>query len=137
MQSFDASVKQRDMKSKVKLTHELDRVPPWAVRLMAKNASGLFMSNSEIQQRTGWGRSKIRRLCNATSFGVMSANDIDTFHDACGQSWSAQRQTLWLLKLAFNNGGIHTMRHFRFRTGWQASMIKRHQRRIEKLLSNK
>lgn len=119
------------------LTSKLDRVPPCVVRIMAKGPDGMLASNAELKKRTGWGKSKLRRVSNATSFTNVTVGEVDAFTEACGQSWSSQRRLIWLMKLAWRNGGLQTMRHLKFKTGWQASMIARHQKRIEKLLSKK
>lgn len=119
------------------LTAKLDRLPPCIARLMAKDANGKLMSNEEIKRRTGWGRSKVRKICAATSFKNITVGEADAFLTACGLSWSAQRQLLWLMRRAWLNGGLQTMNHLKMKTGWQASMVQRHQRRIEKLLMKK
>lgn len=119
------------------LLQKLDRLPPCIVRIMAKTSDGRLMSNNEIKKRTGWGKSKLRRVSSATSFKNVTVGEVDAFLEACGLQWSSQRRLIWLLQRAWRNGGIQTMRHLAFRTGWQASMVSRHQRRIEKLLSKK
>lgn len=119
------------------LTQKMDRIPPCICRLMAKDVSGRLMSNEEIKRQTGWSANKLRRITSATTFKNITIGEADTFLSVCGLRWSAQRQLLWLMRRAWLNGGLQTMRHLTFRTGWQASMVKRHQRRIEKLLSNK
>lgn len=119
------------------ITEKLDRIPPCVVRLMAKDASGKLMSNEELTRRTGWGRSRLRRIAGATSFKNLTVGEADTFLTACGLTWSSQRRLLFLMQRAWRNGGLQTMNHLRYETGWQASMVMRHQRRIEKLLSKK
>lgn len=119
------------------LRHKLDRIPPCICRLMAKNVAGRLMSNAELKLITGWGNSKLKRIASATTFRDLTVGEVDQFLAACGLRWSSQRRMLWLMQLAWRNGGLQTMRHLRYETGWQASMIKRHQRRIEQLLSKK
>lgn len=104
---------------------------------MAKNVAGRLMSNAELKLITGWGNSKLKRIASATTFRDLTVGEVDQFLAACGLRWSSQRRMLWLMQLAWRNGGLQTMRHLRYETGWQASMIKRHQRRIEQLLSKK
>lgn len=119
------------------LTSKLDRVPPCILRLMARGPSGKLATNSELKKRTGWGNSRLRRVSNATTFADITVNEADVFTEACGYKWSSQRRLLWLMSRAWRSGGLEIMRHLSFNTGWQASMIKRHQRRIEQLLSKK
>lgn len=119
------------------LMAKLDRIPPCVARLMAKGPNGTLASNAELKRRTGWGQSKLKRVSSATSFKNITVGEADAFLEACGLRWSSQRRMLWLMQRSWRNGGLQTMRHLRFRTGWQASMVKRHQRRIEKLLSKK
>lgn len=95
------------------------------------------MSNAEIMKVTGWGKSKLMRVSSATSFRDVTVGEADQFLAACGLRWGSQRRLLWLMQRAWRNGGLHTMNHLKFKTGWQASMVRRHQRRIEQLLSKK
>jgi hypothetical protein len=117
------------------LLEKLNRIPPCICRLMAKDASGMLMSNDEIRRRTGWGKTRLRRIVSATSFKDITVSEVDAFLSACGLSWSTQRRLIWLMQIAWRNGGLQTMRHLRYKTGSQASMIKRHQKRIAKILS--
>lgn len=119
------------------LVSKLDRVPPWLCRLMARGPDGLLMTSAELCRRTGWRKQKLRRIAEAKSFRDFKAGEIDTFITACGLCWSRQRKLLYLISLAVQRGGIQTMQHFRHKPGvsWQASMIIRHQRRIQKLFA--
>lgn len=116
------------------LLEKLDRLEPLVCRMMARS-NGHFMSDREIMQVTGWGIAKLRRIYNSKSWARINVRDVDVFLKACGISWSSQRRILWLLKL--NAYDITKMRHLQFRTGWQAAMILRHQRRILRLLEDK
>jgi len=102
---------------------------------MAKDGHGRLMSNAEIMRITGWGKSRLKRVASATSFRDLTVGEVDAFLAACGLRWSSQRRLLWLMQRAWRNGGLQTMRHLRFKTGWQASMVKRRQKRIQQLLS--
>lgn len=119
------------------LLDKLDRIPPWLCRLMAKSSDGRLMSNSELCKRTGWGKGRVRKLCESTSFRHCTVEEVDVFLTACGFHWSNQRRLIFLIGRAVKTSGIQAMRHLRYApgAGWQASMIKRHQQRIEKLLS--
>jgi hypothetical protein len=126
------------------LLQKLDRLPPCLCRLMAKGSNGKLASNAEIKRRTGFGKSKLRRVSSATTFKNVTVGEVDAFLAACGLRWSTQRRLLWLLQRTWRNHGavrpdwVLAMRHLSTtKTGWQASMVRRHQRRIEKLLSKK
>lgn len=116
------------------LIEKLDRIPPCIARLMAKGKDGRLMSNAELKRITGWGKSRLKRVVSATSFKDVTVGEADIFLSACGLTWSSQRRLLWLMQRAWRNGGLHTMAHLRYKTGWQASMVKRHQKRIQQLL---
>lgn len=115
------------------LLEKLDRLEPLICRMMARQGNR-FLSDRELMESTGWGLSKLRRIYNSKSWASIAVQDVDTFMRACGISWSSQRRIRWLLKL--NGYDITKMRHLQFRTGWQAAMILRHQRRILRLLES-
>jgi len=115
------------------LTDKLNRLPPCVCRLLAKK-NGRLMTDPQLMEATGWGKSRLCRVYNSTSWAGISVEEVDKFLAACGISWSSQRRQRWLLQLAGND--ISKMRHLRFNNGWQASMVKRHQRRIIKLLTS-
>lgn len=114
------------------LTDKLNRLPPCICRLLAKK-SGRLMTDDELVAATGWGKTRLRTLYNSTSWENITVGDADKFLTACGLTWSSQRRQRWLLQLAGND--ISRMRHLRATTGWQASMVQRHQARIARLLS--
>ncbi len=118
------------------LLEKIDRLPPCIVRILAKE-NGRLMTDPRLMQKTGWGRTKLRRVYQASTWAGVSVSDVDTFLTACGMSWSRQRRQRWLLQLAVNNGGIKTMQHLRCDTGWRGNQLKLHLERIEKLLGGK
>ncbi len=113
------------------LLEKLDRLPPIVCRMMAK-CDGQFMSDPQIMALTDWGKAKLTRIYNATSWAGISVGDADLFLRACGLSWSSQRRVRWLLRRV--GGDISKMRHLQSDKPWRISMVRRHQKRIERLL---
>lgn len=114
------------------LTQKLDRLPPFIVRLLAKS-NGRLMTTLELVEKTGFCEGKIKRFSRQTSWATYSVSDVDLFLKACGLSWSTQRRQRWLLELAISKGRLHKMRHFKTSNRFEASQVRSHLRRIEKL----
>lgn len=116
------------------LVEKLDRLPPCLIRIMAKK-NGRLMTDPELMELTGWGRSKLRAVYQSATWSNVRAGDIDRFLKACGMSWSKQRTQRWLLKRAIEKGGVETMGHLKRDTGWRGRQFDIHTDRIEELLS--
>jgi len=116
------------------LVEKLNRLPPCIVRIMAKK-DGRLMTDPELMELTGWGRSRLRAVYQSATWKDVRAGDIDTFLAACGMSWSRQRTQRWALKRAIENGGVETMSHMKRDTGWRGRQFHIHTDRIESLLS--
>lgn len=116
------------------LLDKLNRLPPVVARLLAKS-NGKLMSDIELCKRTGWGKKRLRRVYRAGSWRNVTVEEVDVFLAACGLTWSSQRRERWLLKLAWNRSGLADMRHLRASTGWEASMINKLNKHVEKFLS--
>lgn len=118
------------------LLEKLNRLPPVVARLLAKS-NGKLMSDLELCKRTGWGKKRLRRVYRAGSWNNVTVEEVDVFLTACGLKWSTQRRQRWLLKLALNRSesGLEQMRHLKATTAWEASMIKKLNKHVEKFLS--
>lgn len=115
------------------LTEKLDRIPPAIARLLAKH-NGRLMTTPELVRRTGFGHDKVQRIANQKTWARISVEDVDIFLTACGLSWSTQRKKRWLLKLALSKGRLHKMHHLKASNSIEATQVRCHLRRIEKLL---
>lgn len=114
------------------LLSKLDRLPPAVVRILAKH-NGRLMTDAQLMAKTGWGLRRVRTVAGKGSWASVTVKDADTFLRACGLSWSAQRKQRWLLQLAINGTGLHSMRHIRFTDS--KSMVAQHLKRAQKALT--
>lgn len=119
--------------NKQRLEAKLSRLPPVICRFLAKGPDGLLASDRCLMERTGWGKTRLRRIYGSASWAGITVGEVDAYLEACGLSWSSQRRERWLLQL--NADDITRMRHLRAATGWRASMVQRHIDRLRKALA--
>lgn len=115
------------------LTEKLNRIPPAIARLLAKH-NGRLMTTPELSRRTGFSTYKVSQIADQTSWARITVQDVDTFLTACGLSWSTQRRQRWLLQLAAKKGRLHKMHHLNAKNGVTKEQVRKHLKRIEKLL---
>ena len=96
------------------------------------------MTDKELQNATGWGEKRLRKIYMSKSFASVSAGEIDIYLKACGIEWKDRRRSLWMLRRALRRGmdGIRAMWHLQCRTGGQANQLRVLLNNIEHLLSN-
>lgn len=116
------------------LREKLDRLPPIICRLLARD-NGRLISDVELAKRTGWCKTKLRRLYRAKSWGHVKVGDVDKFLAACGMKWSTQRRQRRLLKIVLEGNGIENMKHMKASTRREAAMIAMIIRHVNRLLS--
>lgn len=117
------------------LLQKLDRLPPYAVRLLARRRNRLIL-DVEIMKQTGWSKRRLRRVSRSTSWSGVKVSEVDAFLTACGMSWSKQRRHRGLL-MRLASTSVY-MRHMRYRygskRGWYAVALQSHRRQFEKVL---
>lgn len=96
--------------------------------------NGKFISDSKLAAKLGWGVRRLRTVYRSKSFGSVRVADVDAFLNACGLTWSSQRRVRSQLRDIGAN--FYQMRHMRTTVYNQASMIRRHQKQLEKVLAN-
>ena len=117
------------------LIEKLDRLPPFICRLMAKK-DGRLMTDDALIETTGWTERKLRYVARAKSWRDVRVGDVDVFLTACGLRWGSQRRVRWLIRKAGSH--FFSMQHLRFdrSNGPQVSRMKRHAKRLLKIIGS-